>query len=81
MIVIINILDFIALSIQLIGIWIMFKNSPDNKPDGVIYLKKWGETDLKEPKTKNLRLKEGFLILGIGFIIAFISLILKTIFQ
>jgi hypothetical protein len=72
------IIDFTSLSIQLIGTWIMFKNSPDNKPEGVVFLKGWGDIDYDEPKRKNKKFKNGFLILGIGFILAFISLLLKT---
>jgi hypothetical protein len=72
-----NILDFIALIIQLLGTYIMFKNSPDNKPEGVVYLRQFGEVDFKKPKKKNLWLNNGFFILGLGFAVALISLILK----
>lgn len=75
---IINILDVLALLVQLIGSGFIYYNSPENIPVGSPI--GFGETDFKTPKKRNKALKTGFLILSIGFVIAIVSLVLKDFF-
>ena len=75
--ILIKILDLAALIVQLVGSWIMFKNSPENKPNGVFVGSE--NPDYKQSIKKNLKLKRGFLILGVEFFLALISLLLKTL--
>lgn len=70
-----NILDLLALIIQIMATIIMFFNSPSNKPEGSFIYS--GNPDFTTPKRKNRWLKNGFLILCLGFILQLISLIIK----
>jgi hypothetical protein len=73
-----NFLDLFALIIQLSGSILMFYNSPDNFPDASF---SYGRNpDYETPKRKNKLVKRGFGILGIGFLVAIVSLILKDFF-
>jgi hypothetical protein len=76
--IIATILDFAALIVQVTGSFIMFNNSPINKSDGLL-ADDFDDTPIITRKNK--RLRNGFLILAIGFLLAFISLILKTFSQ
>ena len=76
MTILVTILDFTALIVQLIGSGIMYKNSPENKSDGFFIYS--SGPDYKTPKKKNEKFKWGFFVLGLGFFLALISLLLKT---
>jgi hypothetical protein len=56
----------------------MFNNSPDNQPKGAVI---FNEIDVNTPQRRNQSLKRGFLVLSFGFLLAFISLALRTITQ
>lgn len=72
-----NLLDILALIIQIIATILMFLNSPSNKPEGnFIYS---DDPDYLLPKRKNKWLKKGFLILCIGFMLQLISLFTKQL--
>ena len=71
-----TLLDFISLAIQIVGSWIMYKNSPDNIPSGLIFAK----VDTLQPQFKNMMVKRGFFLLGVGFVLTFLSMMLKSIF-
>ncbi|WP_377184716.1 hypothetical protein [Mucilaginibacter ximonensis] len=75
--IIIKIADALALILQFVGTLFMYLNSPVNKPEGVVYLKNFGETSFAVPKRRNKMLRVGFLTLAIGCGVALISLILK----
>jgi hypothetical protein len=70
----INILDILALVIQLTGSIIMFRNSPINRVTGT---QLGGDYDKELPKLKNYKLKVGFLLLAVGIFISIVSLLLK----
>jgi hypothetical protein len=57
-----NLLDLFALAVLLVGSWIMYKNSPFNKPN--------------DETPKGIWFKRGVLTLSIGFFIALLSRIL-----
>lgn len=74
---IIKFLDVLALVIQFIGVWLMYKNSPINK---MLSGTGWGDDGAKKRKEledKNKLIRCGFLILAIGIGLSLISLIIK----
>ena len=71
-----TILSFVALFVQIAGAYIMYKNSPDNKSN-VAQSTSFGNADYDTPKRRNRRIKTGFGILAIGFIIQMISMIVQ----
>lgn len=71
---IVNSIDLIALIIQIIATVFMFFNSPINKPSIAF---SYPSVDMKTPQKRNQRLRLGFLLLCIGFILQLSSLIIK----
>lgn len=69
-----NLLDFLAVSIQIIGTIFLFFSSPENKPNiSIVY----SDYNIKEPKKRNKKMQIGFLILCIGLIVQAVSIGLK----
>ena len=73
-----KLLDIVALVIQFLGAFIMYKNSPINRITGTMF---GGDYDQSIPNRKNKLLKTGFLLLSIGVLLSLISLILKDCFM
>jgi len=69
-------LDILALLVQLVGAFIMYKNSPNNTETNASFFDDYDQVKPIEEK-KNENLKRGFLLLVIGILIALISTILK----
>lgn len=72
------ILDFLAISLQFAGAIAMFNYSPINTPKFPTQM--GGITDTVTYKIKNRGLKNGFLVLMIGFGIQLLSMIMKLFF-
>lgn len=70
-----SLMDLLALIIQIWGTTIMFLNAAKNKPNGSFIIA--DNPDYVTPNKRERRLRWGFLLLGIGFLIQFISLIMK----
>jgi hypothetical protein len=70
-----NLLDLLALLIQITGTVIMFFNAPKNKPEGTFI--RASNPDYETPKKRERRIKWGFFLLAIGFAIQLVSLIIK----
>lgn len=68
-------LDISALIVQLIGGGLMYYYSPENTAKLPTMLS--AEFDVTTYKTRNKRLKTGFLILSFGILISLVSLIIK----
>jgi hypothetical protein len=71
------IIDLLALSIQIIAAVLMFLNSPVNRPNGSFLV---NNIDFETPQKRNYRLRLGFMLLCIGFILQMGSLIIKNPF-
>jgi len=72
-----NLLDLLALLIQITGTVIMFLNAPKNEPKGTFVYA--GNSDYETPKKRERRTKWGFFLLAVGFAIQLISLLIKMI--
>ena len=70
--------DLIALLIQIVASILMFLNSPMNKPQGSFMVNK---VDVATPLKRNNKLRFGFLLLCIGFVLQMASLLMKNPFN
>jgi hypothetical protein len=68
-------IDLIALVVQIIATFFMFLNSPINIPSGAFM---GNDVDYSTPNKQNKRLKFGFKLLCIGFVLQMFSLIMKN---
>jgi hypothetical protein len=68
-------IDLIALVVQIIATVFMFLNSPMNIPSGAFLVDK---VDYSTPNKQNKRLKLGFKLLCVGFVLQMFSLIMKN---
>ncbi len=72
---IITLIDFTALTLQIVATLIMFSNSPINKPFGAFVGA--SNPDYETPRRKQIWLKRGLGILCLGFFFQLISLIMR----
>lgn len=73
-----NILDLTAITVQIVATIIMFFNGPKNLPAGNFMS---NAIDLEKPKKRESKIKIGFAVLSIGFIIQLGSLIIKIYYS
>ena len=70
-----NILDLVAVVIQIIGSFFLFFSSPENKTDAALIFA--ANSDFNSIKQRNFRMRIGFLILCIGLMVQGFSVGLK----